>query len=310
MKRYMPIASITVLLMLSGPASAQNQPDATALINNSIANAEQNAKAAFAYTFHENYVTSMTSGCDKSAEQEPHGEARRTSIATSAFLPPAQAPTDGCDSNRDHESSTQYEVLFIEGIPYRRVVSVNRRPLTAEATAAESKRYDAAVATIHSMSQEQRQAMMKGSNTLAVDPKQLLTHYDCKITGHEKVQKRPATVVACKLRNDLFAQSSTANPISSDIKLWIDDQQPFFSRTRATLDHTIDKNRKLTVATIQWSLIDGVWHQTSTQVEWVGPQGSGTKGKSVDIFSDFKRFRSEATILPEYLPDIPLPQQP
>ena len=41
--------------MLSGAAPAQNQPDATALINTSIANAEQNAKAAFAYTFRENY---------------------------------------------------------------------------------------------------------------------------------------------------------------------------------------------------------------------------------------------------------------
>ena len=274
------IAGISVSLLLCTATFAQTSPDVTTLINTSIANAQQNAKAAFAYTFHENYISSTTAGCDSSSQQQPHGTTGRAAITGNAFMPPAQTPPDGCDSNRDHESSTQYDVLFIEGIPYRRVVSVNRQPLSAEAAEAESKRYDATVAAIHSMSDEQRQAMRKGGNTLAVDPSQLLTRYDCRITGHEKVQKRPATVVQCKLRTDLPTQSgAAATPISSDIKLWIDEQQPFFSRTRATLDHTIDKNRKLTAATIQWSLIDGVWHQTSAQVEWVGTAGLRNKRK-------------------------------
>ena len=206
-----------------------------------------------------------------SEQQKPNGATGRVAVTSNAFLPPAQAPPSGCYSGQERESSTQYDVLFIESIPYRRIIGVNRQPLTAEAAEAESKRYDATVAAIHSLSEEQRQAMRKGGNTVAVDPKQLLTQYDCNITGHEKVQKRPATVVQCKLRTDLPVQSvATSSPVSKEIKLWIDNEQPFFVRTRATLNRAIDKYRRLTAVTIQWSLMDGVWHQTSTQADWVG----------------------------------------
>ena len=44
-------------------------------------------------------------------------------------------------------------------------------------------------------SEEQRQAMRKGGNTVAVDPKQLLTQYDCNITGHEKSRNIPETIL-------------------------------------------------------------------------------------------------------------------
>ena len=307
MTRAISIAAIAIS-MLSATALAQNQPDATALINTSIANAEQNAKAALAYTFKENYVTTVSSGYDRSAQQVRIQQGVAGNAKSSA-APLSTGP--GSDQGENGESSTQYDVLFLEGIPYRRVLSVNHQPINAESVAAESKRYDAAVAAVHAMSPEQREAYAKNGNTIAVDPKQLLTQYDCKITGHEKIQKRPATVVECKPRTDLPAASSNAaSPLSPEIKLWIDDQQPFFVKTRAVLNRKIDQNRKATNVTIQWTLIDGVWHQTFTEVEWVSVQSFTDKGKSVDKFTDFKKFRTDATILPGFTPDVPPPPQP
>jgi hypothetical protein len=285
---------------------AETPPDATALINTSIANAEQNAKAALDYTFQENYVSSTNT----SANGTGMGGGA-ISGASNATRSVAGSPTSVAIANNgggDGEFSIQYDIVFIEGFPYRRVIGMDHKPLTPESAAAESKRYDAAVAGIHEMSQQQRLQMVKRVNALMIDPKQLSSQYDCKITGHQKIQKRPATVVECRLRADLPADTTT-ELISKDIKLWIDDQQPFFVQTRAVLNH-VDKGQKLNTLTVQWSQIDGVWHQTSSTVDWVSTVGPETRGKIVDTFSDFKKFRTKATILPGFLPVVPLPPQP
>ena len=302
--RYIPI----ILFMLSSTAHAQNQPDVTALISTSIANAEQNAKAALDYTFKENYVSNTTTSAQGTGIRGgaiSGGAGATTSVAGS--------PTSVAVANNgggDGEFSIQYDIVFIEGFPYRRVVGMDHKPLKPESVAAESKRFDAAVAGVHELSTQQRLRMVNNGNALMVDPKQLNSQYNCKITGHQKIQKRPATVVECKLRTDLPESADTASaPISKDIKLWIDDQQPFFVQTRAVLNH-VDKGRKLNTLTVQWSLIDGVWHQTFTEVDWVSTVGPETRGKITDTFSDFKRFRTESTILPGFLPVVPLPPQP
>lgn len=299
MTRFISFTAFLVLSLSPGSGSAQSSQTAATLINQSIANADQNAPAALAYTFHENYVGSMTT----STADVQYGATR--------LSPTMSRPTFTAGSNGDNESSVQYDVLFVKGVPFRRIVGTNHQPLSPEAVAAESKRYDAAVAAIYAMSDKQRLKTAKGSNSLMVDPRQLMNLYECRITGHDKVQRRPATVVECKARHDVSSQGgNTAEPVSTDIKLWIDDQQPFFVRTRAILNRNVDGDRKLTLLIIQWVLIDGVWHQKSTEVDWVGPEGSGIKGKAVDTFSDFKRFRIEAKILLGYTPEVPLPAQP
>ena len=294
--------------MLSSTALAQNQPDVTALINTSIANAEQNAKSALDYTFKENYVSNTTTSAQGTGIRGgaiSGGGGATTSVAGS----PTSVATQN-NGGGDGEFSIQYDIVFIEGFPYRRVVGMDHKPLKPESVAAESKRFDAAVAGVHELSTQQRLRLVNNGNALMVDPKQLNSQYNCKITGHQKIQKRPATVVECKLRTDLPEPADTASaPISKDIKLWIDDQQPFFVQTRAVLNH-VDKGRKLNTLTVQWSLIDGVWHQTFTEVDWVSTVGPETRGKITDTFSDFKRFRTESTILPGFLPVVPLPPQP
>jgi hypothetical protein len=273
MMRWRVFAAFVLLLCVSsafarepetGEQKAGEQKTAESLIDESNANAEQNAKAALAYTFHENYVASQT-----------------------------------VISGGDRESSMQYDLLFIKGVPYRRLVSVNHQPLSNEAAARVSKRYDAMVDRIHAMSDEQRLKMAMGRDAVMIDPKQLTRMYTCNLVGHAKVHKRPATVVECKPRSDVpVGEGDAASPVSTDIKLWIDDQQPFFVRTNAVLNRSLDTGQRLTKLVIQWKLIDGVWHQTSTEVSWVGLEGSGIHGKVVDTFFHFKRFRVEAKIVP------------
>jgi hypothetical protein len=140
------------------------------------------------------------------------------------------------------------------------------------------------------------------------------------------VEKRPATVIHCKPRHDL-AQTDAA--VNGPVTLWVDDQQPFFHRTRVVLDHAVGRYGAGTVVTFTWSLLDGVWHQTSTELAWVGaekpvknvntPTLPGARvdieqvsqGRVVNTFSNFKKFRIESRIVtPDSSSTVSLPPQP
>ena len=311
-----PFALVAVVvLLLRGTCLAQTPQTATGLIEASVANADANAKEALSYTFHEddaNFVADTTG-------EPPRPTLLESQVAISPFM-----------VNGEYRWSVQYAVLFVEGIPYRRVVGINGQRLSPEIAASESQRYDRAVATIHMLSPEQRQERLRapeGMASIMTDPKQLTSLYDCKITGHEKVEKRPATVVHCKPRHDL-RQTETA--ASGPVTLWVDDQQPFFHRTRMVLDHKVGRYGAGTVVTFTWSLLDGVWHQTSTELAWVGAEKTMknvntpalapgiqmdvervNQGRAVNTFSNFKKFRIESRIVaPDSSSTVPLPPQP
>jgi hypothetical protein len=314
MKRFVLVIAV-FLSFLSGACMAQTPQTAIALIEAGIANADANAKEALSYTFREDDVNSVA---------DTTGEPPKPTLpgghwAISPFM-----------VNAEYRWSVQYDTLFIQGIPYHRVIGINGQGLSPEIASWESERYDRTVTAIHALSPEQRQQRLRapdGSASIMTDPKQLTRLFDCKITGHEKVEKRPATVVRCKPRRDL-PQADTAARVYGPVTLWVDDQQPFFHRTRMVLDHTVDQYGAGTVVTYNWSLIDGVWHLTSTELDWVGADTTTNnintsrtgaqmnieqvnQGKVIDTFSNFKKFRIESRIVsPGTSSAVPPPPQP
>jgi hypothetical protein len=292
---------IIILLMRSTVCFGQASQDAFALIDAGIANADANAKEALHYTFHEN---------DSSIVPDIFGQ------PPTPRLPGTQWTIPVYMVNAEYRWSIQLDVLFIEGIPYRRLTGINGQKLSPELLKFESERYDNAVATIHSLSPQQRQQRLRspeGNSSVFVDPKQFRSSYSCKMTGHEKVDKRPSTVIRCKPLRDAHKLDNPTQ-VSGDTTLWVDDQKPFFHRTRVVLDHTVAQYGRGTVFTDTWSLIDGVWHETSAELNWVGSEtinknldiptpgprinvDQANQGKTVDTFSNFKKFRTESRII-------------
>jgi len=313
MKPFLQVAAGIVTLWSGACLLAQSSKTASALIEAGIANADANAKEAFSYTFHENDANFLA---DVSSEPPR------------PVLPEGKWTVPVAMVNAEYRWSVQYDVLFVEGIPYRRITGINGQRPPPEVAAWESERYDRAVAAIHALSAEQREQRLRapeGRVSIMTDPKQLLTLYSCKITGHEKVEKRPATVVRCRPRHDL-PQTDMAVRVGGNVTLWVDDQQPFFHRTQLVLDRTVDQYGAGTSVTFTWSLIDGVWHHTSTELDWVGAEKTTknvdtpmpgpqmnleqvNQGKVIDTFSNFKKFRIESRILlPGSSPSVPPPQ--
>jgi hypothetical protein len=295
---------IVVVSLWSGACLAQAPQTALALIEASLANADANAKEAYSYTFHEDEANAIPEISDETPTPKLPG----TQVGLPVYM-----------VNSEYRWSIQSDVLFIEGVPYRRVTGINGQKLPPDITALLSEQYDRAVAEIHALSPEQRLQRLKeplGRVAIMMDTKQLTSSYSCKITGHDKVDRRPATVIKCKPLPAL-PKNDIATRMSGDVTLWVDDQQPFLHRTRVVLDHPVNHYGRGTVFTDTWSLFDGVWHETSVELDWIDAektikninmptQGAQLtqsnieqphKGKVLDTFSDFKKFRIGSRIV-------------
>ena len=144
-KSFAPVGAIA-LSLLSGACLAQARPSASALIEASIAHADANSKEAFSYTFHENEANVL---------------ARASNEAPKPTLPGSKWLIQAFMVNAEWRWSVQYDVVFIEGIPYRRVTGINGLQLPPEIAAWESERYNRTVAAIHALSSEQRQQSLQ-----------------------------------------------------------------------------------------------------------------------------------------------------
>jgi hypothetical protein len=78
--------------------------------------------------------------------------------------------------NSEYRWLIQLDVLFIEGIPYRRLIGINNQKLPPELIPFESQKYDCAVATIYTLSPQQRQQRL-------VSPEVRTGHY-----GHRHME--------------------------------------------------------------------------------------------------------------------------
>jgi hypothetical protein len=294
-----PYTCIVLLAVAVGSrlCVAQNPQNASALIDAAISNADTNSKEALRYTFHEeesNIVPDMG----------------RTPTPT---VPGTQWPIPVYMVNAQYRWSIQRDVLFIEDVPYRRVTGINGQKLPPNIAALESEKYDRAVTAIHALSTQQRQQYLS-TTSLNFDPRSLNDSYTCKLTGHEKVDKRPATVIQCKPIREC-PKSHESDQIHGQVTLWIDKEQPFFHRTSVVLDCPINQYGVGTTVTDTWSLMDGVWHEASMEVSWIGvdtitknldiPQPgrpSSTmeqtgRGTTISTYSNFKKFVAKSTII-------------
>jgi hypothetical protein len=294
-----PYTCIVLLAVTVGSTLcvAQDPQNASTLIDAAISNANTNSKEALRYTFHEEESNVVP---DMGRPPTPR-------------LPGTQWSIPVYMVNSEYRWSIERDILFVEGVPYRRVTGVNGQKLPPDIAALESDKYDQAVTAIHKLSTQQRQQYLS-TTTLNFDPRSLNDSYTCRLTGHEKVDKRPATVIQCKpLR--ACQKSDESHQLHGQVTLWIDNEQPFFHRTSVVLDCPIDQYGPGTSVTDTWSLMEGVWHETSMEVSWIGvdtitknldfpEQGrpSSTieqkgRGTTTTRFSSFKKFHTESTII-------------
>jgi hypothetical protein len=174
--------------------------------------------------------------------------------------------------------SAKYEVIFVGGLPYRRLVEENHLPLSGIAAAQEAQRYDQA---------------------FDVPLPQLLGLFNSAVVGEEIVAGRPAVVVESTPRPDARpADEEERRALRKRVKLWIDREDLVASRIEATLVADDALFKAGTVARIDFQPKAGVWLPVQSDVRFQAMAGSQlVRGETLEANTGFRRFHVDVRLL-------------
>jgi hypothetical protein len=195
--------------------------------------------------------------------------------------------------------SAKYEVIFVEGLPYRRQIEENQRPLTGPEAAQEQRRYDQAFAERSRMTLDQKRDYLKRPWNVDVPLPMLGSLFASTVVGEDVVDGRPAIVVESIPRSDVRpADEEERRALHKRVKLWIDREDLIVSRIEATLVADDAAMKKGTVARIDFFRKDGVWLPAQSDVRFEAvDDGEIVRGETMEVNDDFHRFHVDVRLL-------------
>jgi hypothetical protein len=195
--------------------------------------------------------------------------------------------------------AAKYEVIFVEGLPYRRLVEENHRPLTGLAAAQEAHRYDQTFAERSQMSIDQKRDYLRRPWNVDVPLPQLLGLFNSTIVGEDIVEGRPAVIIESTPRPDAHpAGEEERRALHKRVKLWIDREDLVASRIEATLVADDALMKSGTVARIDFERKAGVWLPTQSDVQFEAMAGDQlVRGETLEENTGFRRFHVDVRLL-------------
>jgi hypothetical protein len=195
--------------------------------------------------------------------------------------------------------AARYEVIFVGGLPYRRLVEENHRPLSAAAAAEEAQHYDQTFAERSHMSLDQKRDYLRRPWNVDVPLPQLIGLFNSTIVGEDVVEGRPAVVIESTPRPDAHpADEEERRALHKKVKLWIDREDLIASRIEATLVADDALMKSGTVARIDFDRKAGVWLPMQSDVQFQAMAGNElVRGETLEENSDFRRFHVDVRLL-------------
>ena len=195
--------------------------------------------------------------------------------------------------------SARYEVIFVQGLPYRRLVEENHRPLGPAAAAQETQRYNQTFAERSNMSIDQKRDYLRRPWNVDVPLPQLLGLFNSTIVGEDIVEGRPAIIIESTPRPDaLPADEEERRAQHKKVKLWIDREDLIVSRLEATLVADDALMKAGTVAHIDFARRDGLWLPTQSDVKFEAIANSQIiRCETLEANTDFHRFHVDVRLL-------------
>lgn len=216
------------------------------------------------------------------------------------------------------DETAKYENVFVEGLPYRKKVEANGKPLSGKAAEEEEKRYDKAVEERRSMSAAQKRHWWHTGFNYSLPICCLATLFDNRIAGHETIGGRDTIVVestpklGAKPAND--AEKSSLNWRETT---WIDAADAMPARLEAEslkdeghfakgMTMRLDFIRLAESASPDGQAQQAVWLQQGVvskfhfKMMWIG-----VSGETDQTWSDFKRFHVDMRLLDDTVKEVP-----
>jgi hypothetical protein len=195
--------------------------------------------------------------------------------------------------------SAKYDVIFVGGLPYRRLTEEDRKPLSAEEAAAEDRRYEQAFAARSRMSIDQKRDYLKRPWNVDFPLPQLADLFANRVVGQDIVDGRPAIIVESLPRADAQpVDEEQRRALHKQVKLWIDREDLIVCRIEATLVADDAAMKKGTRARIEFLRKDGVYLPAESDVQFEAMNGSQiVKGETQEQSQDFQRFHVDVRLL-------------
>ena len=195
--------------------------------------------------------------------------------------------------------SAKYDVIFVGGLPYRRLTEENRKPLSPQEAAAEESRYERTFEQRSRMSIDQKRDYLKRPRNVDFPLPQLADLFANRIVGEDLVDGRAAIVVESVPRVDVQpAAEEDRRALHKQVKLWIDREDMIVSRIEATLVADDAAMKKGTRARIDFVRKDGVYLPTESDVQFETMDGAQlVKGETEEQNQDFHKFHVDVRLL-------------
>jgi hypothetical protein len=195
--------------------------------------------------------------------------------------------------------SARFDVIFLEGLPYRRQIEENQKPLSRSQAADEQRRYDQAFAERSRMTIDQKRDYLRRPWNVDVPLPQLATLFTNSIVGEEAVEGRPAIIIQSVPRSDVLPpDEEDRRAMHKLVKLWIDREDLIVSRIEATLIADDAAMLKGTVAQIDFERKDAVWVPSQSDVQFRAMSDSKiVVGETSEVNDDFHRFHVDVRLL-------------
>jgi hypothetical protein len=193
-----------------------------------------------------------------------------------------------------------YEVIFLEGAPYKKHTLHNDQPLPEKQQEEEEKKLADVAAARREGKDKEKKGLLSASFHFELPLDQLSTRFNTVSQPEEDLGGRKNLVFLATPPPDTLANKQAARDgLAYEMKFWVDGSDGVFARIEAKVMAEGMRYEKDSVVTYEWRKLNGE--------AWL-PAGGKFKGKvrymmhdvpaeSVYTFSDYKKFHADTKIL-------------
>lgn len=228
------------------------------------------------------------------------------------------------DGKTTVDESAKYENVFVEGLPYRRKVDENGKPLAGKAAAEEEKRYKKAVEERRTMSVAEKRGLLHRTSHWSLPICCLTTLFDNRVTGEAMVNGRKILVVESTPRAGAQAASpEEATALNWKETTWIDQEDHLPVRLEAEALEKTGMMLKGSTMRLDWERLPPSPEDSSGQAVWV-EEGFVShfqmktmfmtfRGTTEETYSNYRKFHVDVRLLDDSMepaPEMPPAGQP
>lgn len=206
------------------------------------------------------------------------------------------------------DESAKYENVFVEGLPYRRMVEENGKPLTGRAAAKEEQRYEKAVEERKHMSLQEKRGFFHRTFHSGLPLPYLTTLFDNRAVGEVVLNARKTLVVeSIPLPGAKPANPNEKTALSWKQTTWIDEQDEVPVRMEVVALQNVKAIQKGLTIRFNWVRLPPPAGDTQDRAVWlvksITSQGwmkillMNRRVTTDQTWSDFKKFQVDVRLL-------------